>query len=143
MAYMSQERKKELSPAIKAVFKKYGIKGSISVQHYSKLVVKIKSGSIDFMRGYADIHNMKAERGQRDYTMIEVPEYVGVNEFHIDSNFDGVAEECLTELLSAMNGVGTDDENFDKSDAMTDYFQVGWYTDITIGTWEKPYTLTK
>jgi hypothetical protein len=29
--------------------------------------------------------------------------------------------------------------NHDKSDVMTDYFNVGWYIDINIGKWDKPY----
>ena len=33
MAYVSQEKKKQLAPAIKAVLKKYGMKGSIAVRH--------------------------------------------------------------------------------------------------------------
>ena len=49
MAYMSQERKKELAPAIKSVLKKYNMKGSISVRHYSTLVVTIKSGALDII----------------------------------------------------------------------------------------------
>jgi len=45
MSYMSQEKKKQLAPAIKAVLKKYGVKGSIGVRHHSSLVVNIKEGS--------------------------------------------------------------------------------------------------
>jgi hypothetical protein len=29
--------------------------------------------------------------------------------------------------------------NHDNSDAMTDYFDVGWYVDINYGKWDKPY----
>ena len=56
MAYMSQEHKKKLSPAIKAVLKKYGVKGSIGVRHNSSLVVNIKEGVLDFI-GCAQVHN--------------------------------------------------------------------------------------
>lgn len=55
MAYISQDDKKKLAPAIKEVLKKYGLKGSISIRHYSSLVVTIASGPIDFGcgdRGY-------------------------------------------------------------------------------------------
>jgi hypothetical protein len=31
--------------------------------------------------------------------------------------------------------------NWDKSDIQTDYFNVGWYIDVNIGKWNKPYTL--
>ena len=48
MAYISQQDKKDLAPAIKAVLKKYGMKGTISINHYSSLVVTIHSGILDF-----------------------------------------------------------------------------------------------
>jgi len=31
--------------------------------------------------------------------------------------------------------------NFDKSDAQTDYFHVGWYMSVNLGKWDKPYIL--
>ena len=52
MAYMSQEKKKELSVGIKEVLKKYGVKGSIAVRHHSSLVVNIASGGLDFMSAF-------------------------------------------------------------------------------------------
>lgn len=33
--------------------------------------------------------------------------------------------------------------NHNKSDLMTDYFDVGWFTDLEIGSWDKPYIQTK
>ena len=32
-------------------------------------------------------------------------------------------------------------ENFDKSDPMTDYFHVGYYISVRIGSYDKPYEL--
>jgi hypothetical protein len=29
--------------------------------------------------------------------------------------------------------------NHDRSDSQTDYFDVGFYTDISIGRWDTPY----
>ena len=49
MAYISQEDKKELAPAIKAVLKKYNMKGSISIRNYSTLVVNLKEGSLNLV----------------------------------------------------------------------------------------------
>jgi len=43
----------------------------------------------------------------------------------------------LTELKDAMN-VG----NYDRSDMQSDYFDVGFYIDINVGNWDKPYILT-
>ena len=52
MAYVSQSLKKQLAPAIKAVLKKYKMKGSIAVDNHSTLVVNLKSGAIDFQKDY-------------------------------------------------------------------------------------------
>jgi hypothetical protein len=114
MAYMSQEKKKSLAPAIKSVLKEYGIKGSIGVDNHSTLVVNLKEGAIDF--GSTHDH---------------------VNHFWITSHYSGVAEKFLTKLKDVMmNG------NFDHSDIQSDYFHVGWYIDINIGKWNKPYQVT-
>lgn len=110
MAYMSQQKKKELVPAIKAVLAKYGVKATIGVRNYSTLVVTLRSGKIDF--GDAKT----------------------INVYWVDSHWDGVAKDFLKELVAAMN-VG----NWDKSDIMTDYFNCGHYIDINIGEWNKPY----
>ena len=48
MAYVSQQDKKELAPAIKKVLSKYGMKGSISIRNHSTLQVTLQSGAIDF-----------------------------------------------------------------------------------------------
>ena len=113
MAYVSQDRKKALAPAIKAVLKKYGMKGTIAVRHYSTLVVNIKSGKIDF--------------GGNN---------ISVNPYWIHEHYEGVAKDFLLELKDAMN-----EGNHDNSDIMTDYFDVGWYCDINIGKWDKPYVV--
>ena len=122
MAYMNQEKKKELAPQIKAVLKKYKVKGSIAIQHHSKLIVNIKSGNIKFPlngRGYGEVNHV----GKLPENCTE-------------------AEKFLYELWAAMNGEGSKFSNFDNSDPMTDYFHVGWYCQIKIGDWGKEYQLT-
>ena len=49
MAYISQTEKKELAPAIKKVLKAYGMKGTLSINHYSTLAVNLKKGSLDLI----------------------------------------------------------------------------------------------
>ena len=119
MAYVSQQDKKELAPAIKKVLSKYGMKGSISIRHHSTLVVTLQSGAIDF----------------GEYTHGDG--YIQVNVYHIERHYKGKAQKFLTELLAAMKGPGW----FDKSDSMTDYFHVKHYCDINVGKWNKPYFL--
>lgn len=124
MAYVSKELKAELVPGIKAVLKKYGLKGSISIVHYSTLKLKIKSGKIDF-------NALRTEDWTRNEPIESCTTFRGGN------LFTGIAKEALDELYKAMN-VG----NHDNSDIMTDYFDVGWYTDIRLGMdYSRPYIL--
>jgi len=118
MAYMSQELKKQLAPQIKKICKEYGVKATLAVLHHSTLVLNISKSNIDF-----DLDGRTYEQ---------------VNVYHINSHYKGVAKEFLSKVHDAMM-VG----NHDNSDLMSDYFDVGWYTDINIGRWNKPYTLEK
>ena len=52
MAYMSQDHKAKIAPVVKAILKKYNVKGTLAVRHHSSLVLNIKSGSIDFIENY-------------------------------------------------------------------------------------------
>jgi ABC-type transport system substrate-binding protein len=133
MAYMNQERKNKLAPGIKAALKKWGMKGTISVQNYSTLVVKITSGKIDF-----------------EAAAIKEKFAPGFNftGFNVHGhwrgyNFSGDAADFLTELHKAMNTDGDTLGNHDNSDTMTDYFDVGWYTNVEIGDrYGKQYQVT-
>jgi hypothetical protein len=120
MAYVSQADKKELAPAIKAVLKKYGMKGSIGIRNYSTLVVNIKQGKIDFTGNYTHGDN-----------------YIQVNEYWIDDHYaeNLTARDFLKELLAAMKGP----KYFNDDDAQTDYFSRSHYTDINVGKYDKPY----
>lgn len=134
MAYVSQEQKAKLAPAIKAVLKKYNVKGSIAVRHHSTLVVNIKSGEIDFIGNYNAVSQNRAYYGDRPH---QAEGSIDVNVYHIDSQYTGTARECLLELLAAMKGP----DFFDKSDIQSDYFHVSHYLDINVGQWDKPYQL--
>ena len=118
MAYVSQADKKRLAPGIKAVLKKYDMKGTIAVRNHRTLVVKLRSGRIDF----------SPYMHARDT-------HIDVNVYWIDSHYRGVARDFLNELLDAMKG----DQYFNDDDAMTDYFSRSHYTDIEVGAWNKPY----
>ena len=135
MAYVSQERKKELAPRIKQVLKKYGLTGTISVRNHSTLCVNISKGPIDFIKNYKETiaeHPAYQQYGVQDQEIT----YLDVNTHWIHTNFSGVAEQALTELEEALT-VG----NWNNSDIQTDYFDVGWYIDINIGICQKPYEL--
>lgn len=135
MAYMNQERKAELAPKLKAVLKKYGVKGSIAVYNFSTLVVNIKSGPIDFIGNY---NITGIERWREPWPLHPATDYIDVNTYWYHEHFSGLAKEFLGELIAAMN-----EGNHDNSDIMTDYFDVGWYIDVNIGKWNKPYVFTE
>ncbi len=135
MAYVSQDEKKVLAPAIKAVLKTYGVKATISITNMSTLVVTLKSGSIDLLTDYNE--RLAVERTLRDievmyretYELQHLVQPEGVNGLH--ANF-------FNQLIIAMRG----QDWFDNSDMMTDYFNTKHYTQIRVGTYDKPYTVT-
>ena len=123
MAYVSQELKSKLAPKIKAICKKYGVKASLAVRNHSTLVLNVKSGKIEFISDYGNSDDARKFGIQ-------------VNPYWYKDHFVGKSKAFLSEVIPAMN-----DGNWDKSDIQTDYFNVGWYIDVNIGKWNKPYTL--
>lgn len=138
MAYMNTERKAQFVPLIKKVLSKYGIKGTLSVRNHSTLVLTIKSGRINFCQNWADTYPANYLDSPIAYHVSGVPNHIDVNVYHIDSHFTGRARQCLNELLAVMN-----QGNWDRSDIQTDYWDVGWYVDINVGRWNKPYIFEK
>ena len=134
MAYVSQELKAKLAPRIKAICKKYNVKASLAVRNHSTLVLNISQGAIDFMESY----NRMGMAESRPSHMPFRPEFksIDVNVYHYNRHFDGKALKFLQEIIPAMNN-----GNHDNSDIQTDYFDVGWYIDVNIGRWNKPYVL--
>jgi len=114
MAYFSQEMKAKIAPAIQKILKKYGMKGSLSVRNNSGLNLTLKSGNIDF----GDAH--------------------WINPHHYQNHYTGKALAFLNEVLEVMSS-----GNWDNSEPMTDYYDIGWYVYINVGKWNTPYVLTK
>ena len=105
------------------------------------LVLNIKQGSIDFIENFIETDKAKAycnymDEGQIAY--FRKNQSLDVNPYHYRDHFSGRARKFLIEVMSIMN-----DGNLDKSDSQTDYFNVGWYVDVNIGRWNKPYALEK
>ena len=125
MAYMSQEKKAKIAPAVKAILKKYNVKASLAVRNHSTLVLNVKQGPIDFINDFGNSEDAKKFGIQ-------------VNPYWYHEHFVGESKKFLTEVITAMN-----DGNHDRSDIQSDYFDVGWYVDVNIGQWNKPYALEK
>ena len=129
---MNQQRKKELATAIKAVCKKWGVKASLGVDHHSTLVLNIRSGPWDIIANANAVARKQAEfRGEPVY---ESTGSIQVNTYHYRDHFTGDVLKFFEEVIPLMN-IG----NYDKSDIQSDYFNVGWYVDVNVGRWDRPY----
>ena len=135
MAYINQEEKAELAPAIKAVCNKYGIKASIAIRHRSTLVVNIKSGVVDLIGNFNEVSDTRSCYGD---TLQHVAGHLSVNQYWHHEHFSGIAKAFFEELYVAMRG----DRWFDRSDIQSDYFNTAYYMDVNVGQWDKHYTLT-
>lgn len=138
MAYITQEMKKELAPAIKAVLKKYGVKGTISIRHHSVLSVNIKEGALDFIGAVNKRRKEDAER--------EGIEFYDVGGYYQENPYGGcyrgrvsdeptAIDKFLDELRAAMRG----NLYYNNDDIMTDYFDSAYFMDINIGQYDRPY----
>ena len=139
MAYMNQERKAKVAAKVKPILAKYGMKGSLSVRNHSTIVLKLTSGSIDFI---GDLQ----ERTQWGYVRYEINKdemrkryELSVNPYWYQEHYTGEALAFLSEIIPAMKAA----DWYDKSDAQIDYFDTAYYFDVNVGSWNKPYTLTK
>jgi hypothetical protein len=136
MAYMNQEKKKKIAKLLKDNLKGRDIKYSLAVDHHSSIVLNIRSGGVDFIGNYN-----KTKSESSSYTAKHeqpVSDYLSVNNYYVNEYFTGEAKEILEIANECLNL-----NNYNNSDAMTDYFDVGHYVDINIGKWNKPYQLTK
>ena len=133
MAYMSQETKAKIAPVVKEILKKYKVKGSLAVRNHSTLVLNIKQGPIDFISNFNKTVS-KQPGGFRNGSPAE--KSLQVNPYWYHEHFSGKAKSFLSEVLAVMNS-----GNHDNSDIQSDYFDVGWYVDVNIGQWDKPYAL--
>ena len=128
MAYINQEKKKELAPRIKEVAKTYGYKVSLGINNHSTLVATISDGPASL----SDIvYSVYMEQEHRDNVIKRG--YCSINHHHLDK-YVGEVGNFLRHLYRAMS-IG----NHNNSDYMTDYFDIGWYVDISFGKWNKAY----
>lgn len=127
MAWMNQEKKAKINLALKELFKSKKIKYSLRVCHHSKIILTIREGDIDFIGNWQEKNEKIAQN-----------DYLQVNQYWIDSHFSGQVCEILKKIDEAMRSA----DYYDRSDAMTDYFDTAYYYSINVGEWCKPYKYT-
>jgi hypothetical protein len=132
MAYMSQERKKVIAAELKKVIPK-DWKYSLGVDNHSSLVLNIWSAPVDLV----GMWNAKA-KARQDH---EHPEWkfepqksVQLNHYYLENVFEGEVLDIFQKIKKEMHR-----GNHDNSDIMTDYHDVGWYVNMNLGKWDKPF----
>ena len=111
MAYMNQETKAKIAPEIKKVLAKYDLKGTLAIRHNATLVLTLKQGKVD----------------------LTALQDKSINHYHLDQ-YDPSYSHIFRELVNAMN-----QGNHDNSRPEFDQFDVGWYIEICVGRYDKPY----
>lgn len=136
MAYVTEEIINKARIALKALNKQYGVKATLSGKGSSSLGLTIAEGSIDFIGNYCNV--VQRERSLRDVASVvkQTQEFgsINVNQYYLDTAFDGVALEYLQKAKEIIYA-----DHWDKSDVMTDYFHCAYYVNMRIGRWNKPY----
>lgn len=128
MAYFNQEMKKARTPAINKLCKEYGVKATYGVNNHSTFVINISSGALNFIE---DLSCNQSKERVKQYGNMQV------NPYWFKEHFTGKSKEFLEKLFVIANK-----GNHDNSDIQSDYFDVGFYVDVNIGKWNKPYTFT-
>jgi hypothetical protein len=138
MAYVNQEMKSKIAAAVKPILAKYGVKGSLSVRNHMAIVLTLKSGKIDFIGNSNRVCGNSHYQLSRGFTP-NTSGYDTVNKYWYQDHYDGLAQAFIAEAITALQSAGW----YDRSDAMTDYFDTAYYIDINIGRWDKPYIVER
>jgi hypothetical protein len=123
MAYMNQEKKALIAAELKKVMPE-GWKYSLRVNHHSSIVLTVSSAPVDLI----GLHSNKDQWTNG---------YIQLNEYYLEHQYSGDVLEILKAARTALNT-----GNWDKSDIQTDYFNVGHYVNMHVGSFERPFIFT-
>lgn len=140
MAYISAEQVAEKRAAIKAAFPlKDGWKFSITGDRNS-LNIAITQSPFE-LQCHPKIEGSDFWRDTNK--VVAIGEHATVNHHCLRTNDHNPTypEQTLAvfKKITAIAMAG----NHDNSDAMTDYFDVGWYFHLSVGKWDKPCVVKK
>lgn len=142
MAWVTKANIDSKKPLIKALCKEYGVKATLSGTNDYSMKLTIASGEIDFIANYIEcIENDWRESShckQENIEYVKRTGYIQTNPYYLEDSFSGKALEFMQKAKQIMN-----EGNHDRSDIQTDYFDVGWYIDLHIGRWNKPFESKK
>lgn len=137
MAYMNQERKALIAAQLKKVVPAQW-KYTLAVRNASTIVMTITQAPVDLIGECLRV-SQKYESASKS-TSNERPSNLDVNPYYLDRQFDGDLLVTMKKIMDCLNLRDVEgQQNWDKSDIMTDYFNVGWYVDLNIGSWNRPF----
>jgi hypothetical protein len=127
MAWVSKEDKAKIAAALKQVVPA-GWKYSLAVSHLSTIVMTISAAPFDLIGAFKP----------NEYFNPETATDLEVSNYHYRSR---LKDECVADTFEAIfKALNTD--NYNNSDVMTDYHDVGHYVELRIGRWNKPFVVT-
>jgi len=126
MAYITQDEKKVIAAKMKEFMPK-DWKYSLSIHNHSQIICTVKSAPVDLQKELKDDMKIHLHNGS-----------FSVNEFHFKNHFnEGQTVELIGKIVDALNT-----DNYNNSDSMTDYFDVGHYVELRFGKWDQPFINT-
>jgi hypothetical protein len=130
MAYVNKEKKAKIATALKLVIPKTW-KWSLAVRNYSTIVLTVASADVDLIDAWYSMPDNKRQQDGHGK-----PANLQVNRYWLPTSWPAELVPLLARICAAL-----DTDNHDRSDSMTDYFDVGHYVDFNIGRWNKPFTV--
>lgn len=136
MAFINQEKKKQIAAALKLALKDKKIKYSLSIENHSTIVCTISASEIDFIGNY----NGKAtgdDRRRHNGELVNANGCLDVNHYWLKDHFTGEALNTLETIIECLKTP----DFFDDSDSQADYFHCSHYYNVKIGKFDKPFTV--
>lgn len=138
MAYITADEVKAIREQLKANLPqfKFGVRkgsGSLSVD------VTIKQGPVDFIQNY---NETVAQRPGEFRGGSPAEKSLQINQFWFQEHFTGQAKDTIETVLDIIK-TAPSRKWYDKSDAMTDYFDTAYYIHLNVGEWNQPYVHSK
>lgn len=124
MAYMYQELKAKIAVEVKAVAPA-GWKYSLSVRNLQEIVMTVKAAPDDLITALEPVCGR-----------VNCCGVLTVNQYIVDR----IADEGLRATMKAVFGA-LNKFNYNRSDSQSDYFDVGYYVDLRIGSEKTPFTV--
>lgn len=145
MAYISTEEVKAIRTALKTEFPY--VKFSVTKEHHSSVNIVVLEAPFAFRfdarnerYGEQTALNVHHSRVSQYYEDQDIGRDGQINQFG-DKHVPLGDHECyvfLRKVVAIAEGQGW----YDNSDLMTDYFNVAYYINISIGAWDKPFVRT-